>query len=95
MGVITSFVAGRADHQSLIILLFILSLGFGIRMLISTCSRLLCYCAGLVSAFAIWVSIESLLFSLVVYLALGIFWRWVKRGLPASYCITHCLFFCC
>jgi len=74
MGVIASFVAGRADHQSLIILLFILSLGCGIRMLVSPCSRLLCYCTGLVSAFAIWVSIESLLFSLVVYLVLGLFW---------------------
>jgi hypothetical protein len=81
MGVITSFVAGRADHQSLIILLFILSLGFGIRILVSPCSRLLCYCTGLVSAFAVWVSIESLLFSLVVYLALGIFWLFGEKGI--------------
>jgi len=74
MGVITSFVAGRADHQSLIILLFLLSLGSGIQMLVRSYNRYVCYRTGLVSALAIWVSIESLLFSLLIYPALGIFW---------------------
>lgn len=80
MGVITSFVAGRADHQSLIILLFIASLGLGLRMLVSPFNRLVCFAAGFISALSIWVSVESILFSLVIFSGLGVYWLLGERG---------------
>lgn len=81
MGVITSFVAGRADHQSLIILLFIASLGLGLRMLVGPFDRLVCFVAGLISALSIWVSVESILFPLVILAGLGIYWLLGEKGI--------------
>ena len=74
MGIIASFVAGRADHQSLILLLFILSLGIGLRLLMSGFNARTCYLAALVASLAIWVSVESILFPLVMVAAFGLFW---------------------
>jgi hypothetical protein len=74
MGIIASFVAGRADHQSLILLLFILSLGIGLRLLMSGFNARTCYLAALVASLAIWVSVESILYPLVMVAAFGIFW---------------------
>jgi len=80
MGIIASFVAGRADHQSLILLLFILSLGIGLRMLISPFNARTCYIAALISGLAIWVSVESILLPLLMVTAFGVFWL---RGDPS------------
>jgi len=74
MSVIAVFIAGRADHQSLIILFFIVSLGVGIRLLSAPFSRSLCYWGAGACALAVWVSLESLLYSLLIFLALGLFW---------------------
>jgi len=74
VAVIATFAVGRADHQSLIILFFILTLGLGLRMLAAPFHRSFCYVTGLISALAIWVSMESILFALVIMLALGWFW---------------------
>ena len=74
MGIIASFVAGRADHQSLILLLFILSIGLGQRLLIGSFNRTLCYMAALIAAFAIWVSIESILFPTLTILIFSLYW---------------------
>jgi hypothetical protein len=81
LGVVSAFIAGRADHQSLIVLLFLLSLGCGIRILIMPPNRTLCFFSGAVSALAIWVSVESLLFSLLVYLVGGAFWLLGDRSI--------------
>ena len=71
MSILASFVAGRADHQSLILLLFLLSLGIGMRMLIAPFSARTCYIAALLSGVAIWVSVESILYPLLLILTFG------------------------
>jgi len=72
--IIVSFRAGRPDHQSLLYLLFILSLGFGSRLLLQPFRLRWCYGAGLVSVLALWVSVESVLVILMNFLCLGFFW---------------------
>jgi hypothetical protein len=72
--VVLSFRAGRPDHQSLTYLLFIISFGFGIRLLLQPFRLRWCYGAGFVSALALWVSVESVLVILMNFLCLGLFW---------------------
>jgi hypothetical protein len=72
--IIVSFRAGRPDHQSLTYLLFIISFGFGARLLLQPFRLRWCYGAGLVSALALWVSVESVLVILMNFLCLGLFW---------------------
>ena len=55
-------------------LLFIVSLGFGTRLLLQPFRLRWCYGAGFVSALALWVSVESVLVILMNLLCLGLFW---------------------
>jgi hypothetical protein len=87
MGIIATFVAGRADHQSLILLLFILSLGIGLRLLMTTFDARTCYLAALVSSLAIWVSVESILFPLIMVGTLGTLWIFGHASLQRT--LTH------
>ncbi|MGB5179510.1 MAG: hypothetical protein WBP44_12355, partial [Gammaproteobacteria bacterium] len=80
ISIVSSFVAGRADHQSLILLFFILSVGIGLRMLGRPFSRQVCYLAALVGALAIWVSVESILFPLLTIFSFGLFWLFGNSG---------------
>jgi hypothetical protein len=73
------FVIGRPDHQSLLYLLLIVTIGIIGRLLIGPCRNRLCLIAGLVSALAIWVSIESMILVSVNLLFLGILWLLVKE----------------
>jgi hypothetical protein len=72
--IVLSFRVGRPDHQSLLYLLFVLSLGFGTRLLLQPFRLRWCYGAGFVSALALWVSVESVLVILMNLLCLGLFW---------------------
>ena len=79
MIIFTYFQPGRPDHHSLIILLFILSLGFAFRMILRPFSAFTCYMAGAVGALAIWVSVESMLSIFIIIAALGVLWI-IKKG---------------
>jgi hypothetical protein len=68
------FAFGRADHQSLLCLLYIVALGLTIRMLSESLVRNRALLAGLVSGFAVWVSMESMLSVLIIQVSLGVFW---------------------
>ena len=80
ISIMASYVAGRADHQSLIMLFFILSIGTGLRMLVRPFSRQTCYLAAFLAALAIWVSIESIVFPLLTIFAFGLFWLLGNKG---------------
>jgi hypothetical protein len=72
------FQAGRPDHHSLIMLLFVLGLGFSFRMILYPFDRGICYGAGIVAALSLWASIES---SLVVGLScLAFAALWIACG---------------
>jgi len=77
--ILTYFQPGRPDHHSLIILLFVLSIGFALRMIQKPFSLLLCCAAGAVGALSVWVSVESMLTICVIMAGLCLLWI-LKNG---------------
>lgn len=75
------FMAGRPDHQSLLIFLFATQLAIFLRVLAKASDRQRSFLCGLVGAFAIWVGIEGLMFVIVVNIAYG--WYWLTRGVDS------------
>jgi hypothetical protein len=73
------FLAGRPDHHSLLILLFVLTLGFGLRVAQNPDKRSNAIWGGLVGAMAIWVSVESLVSMVAVIAAFALFWLFSDR----------------
>ena len=68
------FLAGRSDHHSLILMLFVLGLGFALRLVQRRFRPGLCHAAGAVAGMALWVSVESLFALFVSVGVLGLFW---------------------
>jgi len=79
MIILAYYQAGRPDHHSFLIFLFVVSIGLSIRMILKPFNAVLCYMAGAVGALSIWVSVESLLPVCVIIVALGILWI-LKNG---------------
>jgi hypothetical protein len=67
---------GRPDHHSLLIFCLCLSLGLGLRLLQPGSSLRVCYAAGAMNAFSMWISVESLTVVLVYGLVLSLVWLW-------------------
>ncbi len=78
LGVLSVFQPARPDHHSLLALLFVLSLGLTLRLVLAPLRLSLCYGAAAVCALSIWVSIEALVVTATVLAALG--WLWVRRN---------------
>jgi len=66
--------AGRPDHHSLLIFVFVLSVGFTFRMILRPFSARLCYIAGAISALSMWVSVESMVPVGLTIGVLGLLW---------------------
>jgi len=86
MGIVTTYSFGRPDHQQLLNILFIISIGLTTRILMRPLNIRLCLLAGFISALGIWVSVETLLVVLAVYLCLGGLWLFGTRGLTRKVC---------
>ncbi len=80
-GLFAMFVAGRPDHHSLLILLFIVLMGLTIRLLTEPSRWRTAIWAGVVAAGAMWVSVESILVALLSIAGLGLFWLLGERRL--------------
>ena len=83
--VFSHFMAGRADHHSLIALLFVLLLGAMIRLLRAPESKAAAILAGITAGLGLWVSEEGLLALALVYVALAGCWLcyggvWAQAG---------------
>jgi hypothetical protein len=66
--------AGQSDHHSLIVFVFVLSIGFTLRMILRSFSACLCYMAGAIGALSMWVSVESMVPVGITIGVLGLFW---------------------
>ncbi len=73
------FMAGRADHHGLNLLLFVLAMGCTIRLLLRPFRAPVCIAAGLVAALALWVSVESMAALFVNIAVLGLFWVFAQE----------------
>lgn len=90
MTIFTCFQAGRPDHHSLLIFLFVILIGLTLRMVLRPFNIILCYTAGAISALSIWVSVESLLPICVIIAVLGFLWILVN-GDFANKCLHYSL----
>jgi hypothetical protein len=70
------FQPGRPDHQSLLIFLLMLSIGYVLRIIIEPLSIRFCYMAGLISALAMWINVESMVPAGITIAILGLLWLW-------------------
>ncbi len=78
VGFLQAFMPGRPDHHSLLLFLFVLTLGLSLRLVEGPRRRALCYAAGATGAVFIWTSVEG---APLVALTLGVLvWLWVWRG---------------
>jgi len=74
--VITYYRPGRCDHHSLLILLFVVLFGFGLRFVSRPVNPWVCWAAGAVGGLAMWVSVESMLTVFAIAAVLGLLWIW-------------------
>jgi len=72
--ILTYYHAGRPDHHSLLIFLFVLSIGFALRMILRPISTRLCYIAGAIGALSVWISVESMVPVSITIGVLGLLW---------------------
>jgi len=68
------FMVGRPDHHGLLILLFVLSLGFALRVLANPERKMAATAAGLIGALTIWISIESLVAVVTIVATFALCW---------------------
>jgi len=66
--------AGRADHHMLLVLAYVLSLGFFLRFVLRTDARWVSLTSGAFAGFGVWSSIEFLIPLLTLFGALCILW---------------------
>lgn len=67
---------GRADHHSLLFLLFTAQLGIFIRFVLGRASWRQIAVAGALCGLSFWVSVETLTHMLVFCTIMGLFWLW-------------------
>ena len=83
--------AGRPDHHSLLLFIFLLSIGFTLRMIQRPYKAFICYLAGAVSGLAMWVSLESIVPTCTITGILGLLWVLKNDDFSAKslhYCIA-------
>ena len=74
MVILSYYQSGRPDHHSLLIFVFVLSVGLTLRMILRPFNAFLCYMAGAIGALSIWISIESMLPICIIMSVLGFLW---------------------
>lgn len=87
LGLFIAFLPGRPDHHSLLVLLFVLLVGFVLRLLKRPFDLPLCYGAGAIAALSMWVSVESIVAVTVSLAALT--YAWAARGGEALRKLLH------
>ena len=82
IGALAYALAGRADHHMLILLVFVVSLGLTLRLLLRPFDRRLALAAGAALGLGLWLSVEFLAMLGVTFAALAA--TWVLRGGPRA-----------
>ena len=76
------FGIGRVDHHGLILLLFVVILGLGVRLLVAPPTFRLSIVTGFAGALMMWVSVEALVTIAIVLAALTL--SWLIRDRPRT-----------
>ncbi|WP_193370500.1 hypothetical protein [Pelagibius marinus] len=83
-GALAYSILGRADHHSLLLLVFVLIAGFMIRALRNPLDARPALLAGVASGFGIWLSVELLLAVALCQIVLGLGWLFGERERAAQ-----------
>jgi hypothetical protein len=83
-GALAYSLAGRADHHSVLLLVFVATAGFMLRALSDPQDNRRALYAGLATGFGIWLSVEILLTMGLCLLALGLPWLFGERERAAQ-----------
>ena len=78
-GILSYYLVGSPDHHGLLLTVFILAMGFTLRLLLNPFRPGLCYAAGAINTLSLWISVESFLPLLLNIAALGIVWIMMNR----------------
>lgn len=79
-GAVAYSTLGRADHHSLMFLVFVVIAGFMLRALLDPRETRPALFAGAAAGFGIWLSVEFLLAVAICLIALGLPWLFGERG---------------
>jgi hypothetical protein len=83
--VVACFLAGRPDHHSLMTFLFVVSLGFSIRMMHTPSEKKWTWGGGFVSALAFWVCIEAGIFIILpIIVLLSVLWFLKEKDIGSA-----------
>ena len=74
LGVMGGYSIARPDHHSLLGFTFIITTGLTLRLIMGSFNRTICYLAGMMSAFSLWIHVESMIPIFLSFLLLGFFW---------------------
>lgn len=83
-GALAYSILGRADHHSLLLLVFVVIAGFMLRTLKNPLDARPAFLAGVASGFGIWLSVELLLVIALCQIALGLGWLFGERERAAQ-----------
>jgi hypothetical protein len=72
--IFSAFVVGRPDHHGVQVILLVLSIGLTLRLIFDPTRSRLAIGAGVLSALAVWISVESVLPMVLSIAALGLAW---------------------
>jgi len=72
--ILAYYQAGRPDHHSLIVFVFVLSIGFTLRMITRPFSTRLCCMAGVLGGLSMWISVELIVSLCITLAVLGLSW---------------------
>jgi len=75
-GVMAYCQPGRGDQHSLLILLFVVLFGFGLRLVSGPVNRWLCCAAGAVGGLSMWAGLDLTLVVFAIAAILGLLWIW-------------------
>lgn len=94
VGISSYFIVGNSDHHHILLLFFIFSVGYTIRLLIYSFSTGICLFAGVITAIFLWISTEAILPLFLTLLTLGLAWILGKRDYSLKGLLFSLSLFC-
>jgi hypothetical protein len=93
MGLMSYCQPGRPDQHSLLIFLFVVMFGFGLRLVSVPASSWFCCAAGIVAGLSMWAGLELILADFLLAAILCLLWIWEKGDFAKkSIYYSICLF---
>lgn len=94
IGIFAYYTVGNSDHHHILLLFFILSIGYTIRLLIYSFRTSVCLSAGVITAIYLWISTEAMLPLFLNLVTLGLAWILEKKDYSPKGLLFSISLFC-